>query len=85
MKTKTMYEEQILKEVQDLPQPEQKKMARIVRFLKKEIIRLNLDEKNATENFLSACGTWEDDRTVDEQIKDIYSSRKSIGRTEEIF
>ena len=73
METKTVFEEQILKEIQGLPHSEQKKIAKIVRFLKKEVIHANLDEKHATEKFLSVCGAWEDDRSIDEQLKDIYS------------
>ncbi len=84
MKTKTI-EEEILKEMQDLPEPMQEKLAKIVHFLKKEIIRPESNEKNATDELLSVCGTWEDDRTIDEQIKDIYSSRKSTNRTETIL
>ncbi|MFO0793561.1 MAG: hypothetical protein U0586_05800 [Candidatus Brocadiaceae bacterium] len=85
MKTKTIHEEEILKEIQDLPESMQEKLAKIVHCLKKEIIRPELNEKNATDEFLSICGTWEDDRTIDEQLKDIYSSRKSTNRTEKVF
>lgn len=85
MKTKTIYEEEILKEIQDLPESMQEKLARIVHFLKKEIIRPNFNEKIATDEFLSVCGAWEDDRTIDEQLKDIYSSRKSTNRMEKVF
>lgn len=85
MKAKTIFEEEILKEMQDLPEPMQEKLAKIVHFLKKEIIRPESNEKNATDELLSVCGTWGDDRTADEQIKDIYSSRKSTNRTENIF
>ncbi|QTA83490.1 Uncharacterized protein dnl_59000 [Desulfonema limicola] len=52
-------------------------MVRIIRFLKKEIIESPKEERQLTEEFLSVCGTWEDDRTVEEQINDIYSARKS--------
>jgi hypothetical protein len=38
-----------------------------------------------TEEFLSVCGTWEDDRSPEEQLQDIYSMRKSANRTENIF
>ena len=44
-----------------------------------------LSEEMATEYFLSVCGTWEDNRSIDEQINEIYSSRKSTLRTEKIF
>ena len=85
MQTKTIHEEIILKEVQGLPQPVQKKLAKVVHFFKQEIIAPGLDERRATDEFLSVCGTWEDDRTIEEQIKDIYSSRKSTTRTKSMF
>lgn len=85
MQTKTMYEETILKEVQGLSQPVQKKIAKVVHFFKQEIITSGLDERCATDDFLSVCGTWKDNRTIEEQIKDIYSSRKSTTRTESMF
>ncbi|MCF6155362.1 MAG: hypothetical protein E3K36_08940 [Candidatus Brocadia sp.] len=76
MKTKTIFEEEILKEIQDLSKSMQKKLVKIVHFLKKEIIYPELSEKNATDEFLSVCGTCEDGRTINEQLKDIYSSRR---------
>ena len=45
MKTKTIYEEEILKEIQDLPESMQEKLAKIVHFLKKEIIELVVESK----------------------------------------
>ena len=85
METKTIYEEEILKEIRNLSEPLQGKLFKIIHLLNKEIIKPEYDEKLATEEFLSVCGTWEDDRTVEGQIKDIYSSRKSTARTGDIF
>ena len=85
MQTKTTYEEEILKEVQGLSEPLQKKLLKLVHFLKQEIIKPEYDEKTATDEFLSVCGTWEDDRSVDKQLSDIYSSRKSTDRAGNIF
>ncbi|TVL99485.1 MAG: hypothetical protein CV087_17710 [Candidatus Brocadia sp. WS118] len=44
----------------------QEKLAKIIHLLKKEFVQPELKEKSATEEFLSVCGTWEDDRTIDE-------------------
>ena len=85
MLTKTKHEEEILKEMHDLSEPFQEKMVKIVNLLKQEFLKLNQDEKAATNKFLRICGTWEDERTVKEQIKDIYSSRKSTSRTAKAF
>lgn len=85
MLTKTKHEEEILKEMHDLSEPFQEKMVKIVHLLKQEFLKLNQDEKAATNEFLRICGTWEDERTVKEQMKDIYSSRKSTSRTAKAF
>jgi hypothetical protein len=39
-------------------------------------------ELNATEEFLSVCGKWKDNRSVEDQIRDIVDHRKSTNRTE---
>lgn len=85
MPTKTKYEKEILKEMHDLSEPFQEKMVKIVHLLKQEFVRFRQDEKVATDEFLRVCGTWEDERTVKEQMKDIYSSRKSTFRTAKAF
>ena len=85
MKTKTIYEKEILKDIQNLPEPMQEKLAKIIHLLKKEFVLPELKEKSATEEFLSVCGTWEDDRSIEEQIRVIYSSRKSSTKMENVF
>ena len=85
MKTLSQYEKQILREIQGLPVPFQKKVAGMVKFLKAQFFNGKPDEKKATEQFLSVCGKWEDQRSIKEQLEDIYSSRKSTDRTEKSF
>jgi len=77
MKAKTRYEEQIIHEIQGLPVSLQKKIARMVRVFREEMSTAIDDEKNATIQFLSSCGTWKDKRSAEEQINDIYITRKS--------
>jgi len=38
--------------------------------------------KNATEEFLKLAGSWEDERSTDEIISDIYNSRENSTRFE---
>jgi mRNA-degrading endonuclease RelE of RelBE toxin-antitoxin system len=66
MEAKTLYEEEILKEIRNLSEPLQEKLFKIIHLLKQEIIKPEYDEKLATDEFLSICGIWEDDRTVEE-------------------
>lgn len=46
----------------------QEKLAKIIHLLKKELVQPELNEKSVTNEFLSVCGTWEDDRSIEEQI-----------------
>ena len=85
MQTRTKQEEAILREIRDLPEMVQAKILKIIHFLKSEIIENKSSEEKATAEFLSVCGTWEDNRSIKEQINDIYSSRKSTDRSEKIF
>ncbi len=41
------------------------------------------DGKEATEDFLKLCGKWKDERSAEEIIEDIYSSRRSSYRLKE--
>jgi len=85
MQTQTRQEVEILKEIRALPEIVQEKILKIIHFFRSEIIISESLEETATDDFLSVCGTWEDKRSVDEQINDIYSSRKSANRREEVF
>lgn len=77
MVTKTIYEERILREIQGLPESAQRKLEKLIRFFKRELVGSSEANDKATLDFLEVCGTWEDDRSVDEQIRDIYDSRQS--------
>ncbi len=85
MQTKTKQEEAILKEIRDLPEMLQEKIFKMIHFFRSEIIENRSSNEIATAEFLSVCGTWKDSRSVENQIEDIYSSRKSTNRSEKIF
>lgn len=81
-RTMTNYEQNVLNDMQGLSEREQSTLAKIFHLIKQEIIASRLNEKQITEEFLSVCGTWEDERSIDEQVSAIYSARKSTMRTE---
>lgn len=85
MQTKTKQEEAILREIRDLPEILQEKIFKIIHFFRYEIIENRSSDEKSTAEFLSVCGTWKDSRSVETQIEDIYSSRKSTNRSEKIF
>jgi len=82
LEPKTKYEEEILKEVSSLPENLQSKISKIILVLKREMIADVASEKTVTEDFLSVCGKWKDQRSVEEQIEDVSANRKSTNRTE---
>lgn len=81
----TKYEKDLLSEIEGLPESAQAKLLKVVHFFRAEVVTDRLDERQATKEMLSACGQWEDDRTVDQQLEEIYSNRKSTNRTEAAF
>ncbi len=81
----TKYEQKILNEMKGLAERDQARLAGIFHFVRQEIIISEPDERRMTDDFLSVCGTWKDDRSAEEQIQDIYSARTSTNRTENIF
>lgn len=82
--TMTQYEQSILNDMKDLTPEEQAKLARIFHVIKQEVIT-SKNERQMTEDFLSVCGTWEDEGTVEQQLQTIYLARKSTDRTSDMF
>ena len=54
----------------------------VVTILQNYFTSIPVKTKNATEEFLKLAGSWEDSRTTDEIIDDIYSSRVNSTRFE---
>ena len=48
----------------------------VIMIIKKYLSNPLIIEKNSTEEFLKLAGAWEDDRSAEEIIEDIYQSRK---------
>lgn len=54
----------------------------VVTILQNYFTSIPVKTKNATEEFLKLAGSWEDSRTTDEIVDDIYSSRLNSTRFE---
>ena len=74
------YEQRLLNEIQDLPDSELPKMLRLIHFLKEEIFKVERREDNDLRLFWESFGSWEDERSPEEIINEIYASRKSTER-----
>ncbi len=79
-KTRADYERRLLGEIQDLPETELPKMLKLFHFLKEEMFDVEEREEDNIRLFWESFGSWEDDRSTDEIIDEIYASRKSTGR-----
>lgn len=54
----------------------------VITILQNYFTSVPIKIKNVTEEFLKLAGTWEDSRSTDEIIDDIYSSRVNSTRFE---
>ncbi len=74
MRTQTKYEEIILNEIRELPQPALPQAVKILRSLK-EGVKSVARRVNET----GFCGSWKDDRPAEEIIADITAHRSGFG------
>jgi hypothetical protein len=80
MNTRTDYEKYVLKEIRDLPESDLPKVLKMIHFLKKEIFQIERAKGEDLEMFWESFGSWQDQRSTEELIRDIYESRKSTVR-----
>ena len=79
-RTKTDYEKFLLREVKDLPESELRKVLKIIHFFKEEILQTEREKGKDLQMFWESFGSWQDERSAEEIIHEIYESRKSSGR-----
>jgi hypothetical protein len=78
--TRTDYENFLLREVKDLPESELRKVLKMIHFFKEEILQTESEEGKDLRMFWESFGSWQDERSAEEIIHEIYESRKSSGR-----
>ena len=54
----------------------------VITILQDYFTSVPIKSKNATEEFLKLAGTWEDSRSTEEIIDDVYASRVNSTRFE---
>ena len=79
-RTRTDYENFLLREVKDLPESELRKVLKIIHFFKEEILQTEREKEKDLQMFWESFGSWQDERSAEEIIHEIYESRKSSGR-----
>lgn len=80
MITRTDYEQYVLKEIRELPESDLPKVLKMIHFLKEEIFQIESAQGEDLEMFWESFGSWQDQRSTEELIRDIYESRKSTVR-----
>ncbi len=80
IRTRTDYEQYLLKEIRDLPESELPKVIKMIHFLKEEIFQIESAKGENLEIFWESFGSWQDERSTEEIIRDVYESRKSANR-----
>jgi len=76
MQTKIRYEEEILSEIKNLPESTLPKILKLIKSFKDETLGRRSEGNAKPTGF---CGIWDDDRSADEIINDIYSHRTGFG------
>jgi hypothetical protein len=79
-KLRVNYEQNLLDELRDLPESELPKLLKLIHFLKEEILAIEKGGEADLLIFWESFGSWKDERSSDEIIKEIYESRKSTTR-----
>lgn len=78
---KRNYERMILKEIEEIPDNALPHILKLLKLLKKSFLALEHPEKTESES-TGLCGIWQDERTAEEIIEDIYSSRTGFCNRE---
>jgi len=79
MRTQTKYEEIILNEIRELPQPALPQAVKILRSLKEGVKSVARRKSGVNVNETGFCGSWKDDRPAEEIIADITAHRSGFG------
>jgi hypothetical protein len=76
MQTRTRHEEEILKEIREIPEKAIPQVINILRSLRQSIFAGTMPKKAKSSGL---CGIWKDDRNAEDIIKDIRSHRTGFG------
>jgi hypothetical protein len=79
-KSSIEVKERLLKEIQGLPEPEILKILKLIHFFKEEILEKDKQKDEEIQLFWQSFGSWKDERSPEEIIREIYESRKSTSR-----
>lgn len=79
----TIYEKKISETISSLPVFQQERIYRMVQLWVNMVTKQ--DQKASLETLMALAGTWEDERSAEEIIKDIRKTRRSTDRGKDAF
>ena len=82
-------DDKLYESIRNLAQTEKRSISQEVVLILEKYLSSPLDfSRNPTDEFLGLAGSWEDDRSADEIVKDIRTGRRNsqrFGHTDELF
>ena len=78
--SRTSYEQLVLNEIRNYPEASLPKLLKMLNFLRIEIFDSNDRDKENQQLFWKSFGSWKDERSAEDIIKEIYASRESSER-----
>ena len=78
--SRSEYEDLLIREIKDLPESEIKKIIKMIKFFKKEVLQVDKHKDEESREFWDSFGSWQDERTAKEIVRDIYETRRSSSR-----
>ena len=82
MRTKSSYEEIVLKELRGIPGELLPQVIQIIKLLKQTITVTQKRQNNTNIVSSGLCGAWHDDRNAEDIINDLRSNRSGFGKRE---
>lgn len=85
MTTTTLdYEREVFEEIQRFPVAELPKVLKLLSVLRKDVLDVTTDEVEDAQRFWSSFGSWQDTRSAEELVAEVYAARYTPDRKIEL-
>ena len=75
--SRTDYEQLVLNEIRNYPVDSLPKVLKMLNYFRNEIFNGNDPDEKSLRLFWKSFGSWKDERSAEDIIKEIYASRES--------
>ena len=74
------YERKVFEEIQRFPVAERPKVLKLLTVLREDILDVATDDTADTQRFWSSFGSWQDTRSTEELVAEVYAARYTPDR-----